>query len=285
MADGATIHVRRHGNPDRPRIILAHGNGFATDAYFPFWERLLRDFDVIVYDQRNHGHNPFHPANHTEAQMADDMDLVLRAVEKNFGKRPTAGAFHSLSSIVSLLHASKYGFSWSALILFDPPLAPPRGHRLHELARSFELSLYEWARRRQRTFASTDELARYFKSTRRLQRWVAGAAELMARAITKPCQGGVELVCPPAFEADIYKQNSESEAWSFASHFASQIFVVSSDFHSNDVDPPGLVSEALNKDFGVQVARVPESGHLLQIERPVEVEAVVRDYLQSHSFG
>ena len=37
MEDGAEIIVRRHGNPDGKRIILSHGNGFASDAYFPFW--------------------------------------------------------------------------------------------------------------------------------------------------------------------------------------------------------------------------------------------------------
>ena len=61
MSDGAAIRVRRHGNVEGPRIVLSHGNGFAIDAYYPFWRYLLPDFDVIVYDQRNHGQNPFPP--------------------------------------------------------------------------------------------------------------------------------------------------------------------------------------------------------------------------------
>ena len=32
LDDGAAIRVRRHGKPDGVRLLLSHGNGFATDA-------------------------------------------------------------------------------------------------------------------------------------------------------------------------------------------------------------------------------------------------------------
>ena len=40
MDDGAPIRVVRHGNPSGPRVVLGHGNGFASDSYFPFWRRM-----------------------------------------------------------------------------------------------------------------------------------------------------------------------------------------------------------------------------------------------------
>jgi hypothetical protein len=58
MSDGAIVRVRRHGNPDGPRLILSHGNGFAIDGYFAFWRHLLADFELFVFDQRNHRWNP-----------------------------------------------------------------------------------------------------------------------------------------------------------------------------------------------------------------------------------
>jgi pimeloyl-ACP methyl ester carboxylesterase len=284
MSDDAAIRVRRHGNVEGPRFVLSHGNGFATDAYYPFWRYLLPDFDVIIFDQRNHGQNAFHPSGHTQIQMADDMETILRAVETQFGKRTTIGAFHSLSTTVSLLHAARFGYRWDALILFDPPLAPPPGHRLHKAARDFELALHDWARKRKHKFKDTDELARYFQGTRRLRRWVPGAADLMARAITRrSSDGGVELVCPGELEAEIYKQNSASPAWSVLPSVAKEIFMISSDFNSPDADPPGLVSQSLQTDFGIKVVPVPDTGHLLQIERPEEVAKIVREYLHSRS--
>ena len=58
LSDGATTILRRHGNPDGPRVALSHGNGMAIEAYFPFWRLMLAAYDVILFDTRNHGQNP-----------------------------------------------------------------------------------------------------------------------------------------------------------------------------------------------------------------------------------
>ena len=157
-------------------MVLSHGNGFAIDAYFPFWCHFLREWEIIIFDQRNHGWNPRSAAgSHTQSQMVDDLEAILRAVEAEFGQRKTAGAFHSLSTTVSLLHALKFGSRWDAFILFDPPLAPPSGHALHDTARDFEYALSIWSRQRARTFHSVDTLASYFKGARRMDAagWLA----------------------------------------------------------------------------------------------------------------
>jgi pimeloyl-ACP methyl ester carboxylesterase len=217
--------------------------------------------------------------------MADDVETILRAIAAQFGKSRTAGIFHSLSTTVSLLHSSKYGFQWDALILVDPPLAPPPGHPLHCAARDFELALADWARQRRRSFASVGELASYFKGTRRLRHWVPGAAELMARSITRPApEGRVELVCPPEFEADIYVENSSSPAWSAIPAIAEDLFIVSSDYEAPDADPPGLVCKSLSSEFGVAVVPVREGGHLVQIEQPEVTEQIVRAHLRARGF-
>ena len=62
MDDGAPICVVRHGNPSRPRVVLSHGNGFASDSYFSFWRLMLERFDLALFDIRNCGRNPFHAA-------------------------------------------------------------------------------------------------------------------------------------------------------------------------------------------------------------------------------
>jgi pimeloyl-ACP methyl ester carboxylesterase len=171
------------------------------------------------------------------------------------------------------------------LILFDPPLAPPPGHHLHSIARNFELGLSNWARRRPRVFQSAEQLALYFKSARRSHRWVPGAAELMARATTKPAAGGgVELVCPPELEADIYLENSSSPAWTVLPELADRLLIISSDYEAPDADPPGLVSQALRSEFGIEVVPVPGTGHLLQIEQPEEVQRIVRERLRTRGF-
>ena len=62
--------------------------------------------------------------------------------------------------------------------------------------------LRDRARPRHQSFTSADELTANFKGPRRMRHRVTGAAELMARSITRPTSDGrAELVCPRQFEA------------------------------------------------------------------------------------
>src|ERR1700684_4392692 len=96
MHDGATIHVRQHGIPGAPRLVLSHGNGLAIDGYFPFWGPLRERYEVVVFDFRNHGHNRRHtPTGPNWKNSAADMDVVCRASNRELGAKPAAGLFHS----------------------------------------------------------------------------------------------------------------------------------------------------------------------------------------------
>ena len=57
MDDGVEIVIRHHPKPGADRLYISHGNGFAVDGYRVFWEPLLADFDVVLFDMRNHGRN------------------------------------------------------------------------------------------------------------------------------------------------------------------------------------------------------------------------------------
>src|SRR5260221_10912391 len=128
MDDGAIVRGRRHGIPAGPRLVLSHGNGFAIEAYYPFWSLLAHRWDIVLFDVRNHGMNPLHgAAGHTYPQFAADLERLRLAIADAFGPKPTVGVFHSLSAIASILHALTYGPRWDALILFDPPLVPLPG--------------------------------------------------------------------------------------------------------------------------------------------------------------
>jgi pimeloyl-ACP methyl ester carboxylesterase len=126
LEDGARIRMRRHGNPDGVRLLVTHGNGFAADAYYPYWRQLLAKFDVLVFDFRNHGQNvPAEPPNHTYEQLSRDLERVAQEVRARLPQRPTAGIFHSMSGRTAMKHAIEIGWRWDALLLFDPPNVPP----------------------------------------------------------------------------------------------------------------------------------------------------------------
>ena len=282
LDDGARIRMRRHGNPEGMRLLLTHGNGFAADAYYPYWQHLLPKFDLLVFDFRNHGQNvPVEPSHHTYEQLSRDLERVLQTVKSHLGEKPTAGLFHSMSGRTAMKHAIEIGWRWDALVLFDPPDVPPPGHPLYAAMEIFENRLTEWARNRRRHFASIDELANEYLQSRATARWVPGAHALMARSVLRksPDGDGYELVCAPENEATIYAQAMTLNLWPRASEFGGPVKLIGCDPNMKGAPATSLANQALGIEGGYDYSFVEGTGHLLQIEKPQECLRLTLEFL------
>jgi pimeloyl-ACP methyl ester carboxylesterase len=282
LDDGAQIRLRRHGNADGVRLFVTHGNGFAADAYYPYWRQLLSRFDVLVFDFRNHGQNvPVTPANHTYEQLVRDLERVVQAVRVELGARKTAGIFHSMSARTAMKHAIEVGFPWDALVLFDPPDVPPKGHPQYAVMETFENRLTEWANNRRRRFNTVEELVEEYKASRATARWVPGVHELMARSVLRkaPDGNGYELVCAPENEAGIYAQAMTLNLWPQASEFRGPVKLIGCDPNFKGAPATGPANQALGVEGGYDYSFVPGTGHLLQIEKPDECVKLTLEFL------
>ncbi len=281
MADGAVIRVRRHGNPSGPRLVMAHGNGFAIDAYYPFWNLLADRYDLVIYDQRNHGRNPRHDvARHDIPAFVADMDRLIDLIAEKFGARPTVGVFHSISAVTAIRHALERGWRWDALALFDPPLIPTPGHRVHETARSFELGLADWAASRPDRFSDPMDLAARFARSKSLARWVEGGHALMARSITRADPAGnYVLSCPREGESRVYRTNAGLDLCPRLGELRGPLVFISSDPDAPGALAPGKVGRAMRQDHGIEWTPIADTSHLLQIERPEACCAALESFL------
>lgn len=270
MDDGVKIAVRRGGNPNGTRLYLSNGNGFAIDGYRVFWEPLLAEFDIILFDMRNHGRNEQSGADgHHYLQMAKDIGVVFRGVDKALGHTRSVGVFHSMSGRAAMKHAVEMEKMWDALILFDPPNVPPRGHAQYESMKVFELKLVEWAVARQDRFASVKELSDFFSTNRAQSRWQPQAREDMAKAILRPDgEGAFMLTCRRELEASIYLAALTLELWPDAKSFGMPVKLIGADPNAKGASPTSTANAALAREGGYEYEAVPETGHLLQIERP-----------------
>jgi pimeloyl-ACP methyl ester carboxylesterase len=260
LEDGAKIRLRRHGNADGVRLYFSHGNGFAADASFPYWQYLLANFDLLVFDFRNHGQNvPVVPPNHNYEQLTRDLERVIQAVKVRLGERPTAGLFHSMSARTAMKHAIEIGWRWDALVLFDPPNVPPPDHPLYPAMAAFEKRLVDWALHRRRRFV---ELAQEYLESRATARWVSGEHDLMARSVLRksPDGDGYELVCDPKNEAAIYAQALTLNLWPRASEFIGAVKLIGCDPNVKNAAGTGPANQALGIDGGYDYSFVEARG-------------------------
>ncbi len=285
MEDGPKVRLRRYGNPNGTRLLVSHGNGFAVDAYLPFWQQFLADYDVVIFDFRNHGQSDRSSVErHVYAQLARDLDRVADSVEAELGRRTTVAVMHSFSSRTATKHALEIGWRWAGLVLYDPPSVPPPSHPVYAAMETFENRLVEYAGRRRRTFNSVEELAQELRDSRATSRWIDGMHDLMARSVLRRDEDAStwSLVCTPEVETAIYAEALQLNLWPQASDFSGPVKLVGCDPDMKGAPATGIANRALGTENGYDYEAVPNTGHLQQIERPDACAAILRTFLEKH---
>ena len=271
------ITLRRHGNPEGPRLVMSHGNGLAIDLYYPFWSLLTDEFDLIIYDLRNHGWNDVSTVErHNVPTFVDDHDRILEAIDTHYGDKPKIGVFHSVSALVTLL-SPNMGSDYSARVLFDPPLCKP-GRDLKDFEDA-AVRLAGMTRSRTETFGSREDLASILTFVPTWQHVVPGVHDLYARTTLRErdSEPGFELRCPREYEAQVVD---------YASTFAVLV-----DFDSLvcptkviGADPTlpysYLPTLDLSDVFTVGYDFIPDATHFLQLERPEECAELLREFIE-----
>ena len=277
--DDTVIVLRRHGNPAGPRLVLSHGNGLAVDLYYPFWSLLADDFDLVVYDLRNHGWNPVgKPESHNVARFVRDHDLILQAIDHHFGSKPKIGVFHSVSALASLLSAN-LGSEFAARVLFDPPVCK-RGLGYEAFDAAAE-RVSAMARRRTPRFESTQQFAEVLPYLPIYQRAVPGVFDLVARTTLRETADGdgYELRCPRDYEAQIIQYAAPFAVMVELEKLRSPTKVIGADPTLPFSYLPTLdLSHILTVDYDF----VPETTHFLQLEEPESCVAIMREFLDRH---
>jgi pimeloyl-ACP methyl ester carboxylesterase len=279
---GAVALARRFASPSPVRLLVSHGNGFAIDGYRDFWEPLIADFEVLVFDQRNHGHNPpSPPGNHRCEILARDLEYVVKGLEERLPAKRCVGVFHSLSARCAMLQGLKSPRLLDALVLFDPPTVAPFESALRKAAIRYHEHLIHWAMTRQSRFNDPAELAEFIRAQPVNRNWTTSSVDAMARSILRPTADGSawELCCPGELEAQLYRENTELNLWPNASDYDARILLVGSDPGKGVPNFTGDTNRALAKDGGFEFVTVPGTGHLMQVEKPDACASLVRDFV------
>ncbi|MCY4384414.1 MAG: alpha/beta hydrolase [Nitrospinae bacterium] len=280
MEDGSVIFLRRHGNPAGPRLVLCHGSGLAIDLYYPFWSLLIQDFELFVFDLRNHGWNPVGlRRRHNLPAFVDDHDRILEVIDSKYGEKPKTGVFHSISALTSLLSPT-HGGEFAARILFDPPVCIP-----NDYPEDYDVATRRYTEmilRRTERFNSIEECADFLRYMPAFNRVVPGVRELFARTTLREStsEGGFELRCPREYEAQIVNHARAFTVLVDLKSLRCPTKVIGAD----PVQPYSfLPTFDLSHISTIDYDFLPDATHFLQIEQPEECVKAVREFMAYHN--
>ncbi len=142
-----------------------------------------------------------------------DQGLILDAIDRRYGAKPKVGIFHSVSAMIALLSLSSsleslisFGAdsSFSALVLFDPPLCRPGVNEAEFDAATGRLTAR--CRRRAYRFSRQEDFVDLVTYLPGFAYLLPGVPHLFAKTTVRRSKGnsGWELRCPRGFEAQIY---------------------------------------------------------------------------------
>ena len=291
LDETTVITIRRHGNAQGPRLIVSHGNGLAVDLYYPFWSLLAEDFDLFVYDLRNHGWNGVGAwQEHNVPTMIRDQGLILDAIDRNYGAKKKVGIFHSVSAMIALLSLSSSLKSlvslesdslFSALVLFDPPLCKPGVNEMEFDAATERLAAR--CRRREYRFSTQEDFVDLVTYLPGFAFLLPGVPHLFAKTtLRRSTEGtGFELRCPREFEAQIFDYARTFSVMIDLGSLSCPTKVIGSDPTIHGTYIPSLdFTKILTVDYDF----VPDTTHLLQLENPQKCIEKVYAFLNEINF-
>jgi pimeloyl-ACP methyl ester carboxylesterase len=276
-----SIPFIEHGGTGTPLHFL-HANGYPPTCYEPLFALMQAQYHVFGMTLR-----PLWPDSKPEElcdwnPLSDDLFRFLD--EQQTG--PVLGVGHSIGAIVTLRAALKQPDRFRALVLLDPVLFLPSfilawnlarilglGHRVHPLIPS--------ALKRRRHFDNLDVVFRGYRKRDVFRYFSDESLRAYISGIARPKDGGgFELAYSPEWEAHIYYTGvwRDMELWRNLPNLQVPTLIIRGAETDTFLERAGELVK--RRQPNVQVVTVPQSTHLVPLERPAEVFEIMQSFLK-----
>jgi pimeloyl-ACP methyl ester carboxylesterase len=279
MTDPNPIPYEGYGG-DGPVLHFAHANGYPPLAYRELFDGLSTHSRVLAMRMR-----PLWPGSDPQAlsdwqPLADDLARFL----DQHGLSGLVGWGHSMGAVTTLRLALRQPDRFRALVLIDPVLFPPLmivvwdliyrlglGYRLHPLVRA--------ALKRHTRFESREAMFANYRHKAVFQRMSDTALQNYVDALGCPRpDGSLELCYPAIWEARIYATGlrADQELWQALPGLKPPLLILRGAETGTFWERTGrLVQRRLPS---ARVHTVPDSTHLVALERPTQVLEAARQH-------
>jgi pimeloyl-ACP methyl ester carboxylesterase len=257
---------------------LAHANGFPPGSYKLLAEHLAERYHVVGLPAR-----PLWPGSRPESvsswqPMASDLiDMLDRR-----GRRDIIGVGHSLGGVLTMWAASWRPDLFRAVVLIDPVILPPLWLAMLRLLRRVGLDhrqpLVQGALHRRRTWPSRRACYEHYAGKSFFASWPPGSLRAYVKWGTRERPDGlVELAYPREWEAHIFA-TTPVDVWPSIPDLQIPALVMRGEHTRTFLPASQARMERLLPHARFVV--VPDSGHMLPLERPADTAAEVHAFLQ-----
>jgi esterase len=253
------LYTRYYPSPQTTRtpLVILHGFLGSSDNWHSLARRLGVSMTVHTLDARNHGHSP-HSEEFTYELMAEDVRKFLR----DRGLKCVNLLGHSMGGKTAMLVALSTPELVEKLIVVDiaPRQYDPRHDELFQVLSTLDIARFS------RRAEIMEAVSRYITNPSTVQfvlknlkrgddgsyRWKVNLPVLLRSAAELNCAiGGIPFTKPALF---IRGEKSD--------------YIVESDRE-----------EILSLFPGARIETIPNAGHLVQVDAPLEFAAVVTEFL------
>ncbi len=262
-----------------PALHFAHANGYPPRAYAPLIETLTPHYRVVAMLARPLQPNSSPNGLRDWTSFTDDLIQFL----DERGEKGIFGVGHSLGAATTLFAALRRPDLFRAIGLIDPPLFSPLYSAAYGLARRWPWLLERLhpyinsTLRRQRVFANVQAMYQRYRAKPLFARVPDRGVRAYAEALARPRPDGqVELAYSPEWEVRIY-ESAPHDLWTHIDQLKVPLLLIYG--KDSDTFRPAALAALKRRVPEAEVAGVEDAGHLVPLEKPDEVGAVIHEFL------
>ncbi|HJQ83888.1 MAG TPA: alpha/beta hydrolase [Candidatus Binatia bacterium] len=262
------LHLLDFGGDGAP-VVFLHATGFHAWLWLPYARRLADRFRVLAVDHRGHGESDKPATGYRWEEFGGDFARLLDVLDLD----GVHAIGHSKGATAIAAAAAAGTRRLRSAVLIEPVLiaGPPATEP------AWDAPLAAGARRRRNVWPSRDAMFEALRGKMPFETWQPELVRLYVdHGVRDRPDGQVELLCPPAIEAQVYAEAPMTDGFALLGHLAVPTLVVRGD------RSPGLgereTAETLRRLRAGTVRTVARAGHFVAMERPAEVAAAIEGF-------
>lgn len=270
--DGAVLQYLYYKGKG-PVVVMMHATGFLPWMWHPIARELTDSFSLIAPYFCDH--RILEPEDGGISWMLLANDLC-RLCEKLGIDRPYLIG-HSMGATIMTLADATHGSMARKMILIEPIFLPVDFYKTRITVDQHPLASKSIKRRN--GWKDNKEVREYLRSRNLFKNWDDEMLDIYIQFGMKESEnGGMQLACAPRREASLFMGGMQYNPWPLLSKVRCPVLVIEGE-ESENRDFIDLKKAASLFQDG-RYLMVPHAGHLIPMEKPVEVLSIIRDFFR-----